>query len=106
MPLLLALIASQGIFLSTAFFFEFLSNKEGTLSALAAGNVDMRDSQFSPQISEIPASVKYAIVNAPGSQEMAFNTLHPIIGTGEQCPISNPESGKNIRKTIRILYQS
>ena len=84
----------------TDIYFEFYSNKEGALSALAAGNIDMVDSQFSPQISEIPVGVKYELVSAPGSQEMAFNNLHPIIGTGELCPISSPESGKHIRKAM------
>ena len=84
----------------TDIFFEFWSNKEGAISALVTGNVDMIDSQFSPQISEIPASVKYTLVNSPGSQEMAFNTLHPIFGTGELCPISSPESGKHLRKAM------
>ncbi|MCE7745098.1 MAG: hypothetical protein GPJ52_08205 [Candidatus Heimdallarchaeota archaeon] len=81
-------------------YFEFWSNKEGALSALAAGTIDMVDSQFSPQLSEIPVGVKYELVSAPGSQEMAFNNLHPIIGTGELCPISSPESGKHIRKAM------
>jgi len=84
-------------------YFEFWPNKESALSALAAGDVDMVDSQFSPQIAEVPAGVKYELVNALGSQEIAFNCLHPIIGTGEMCPISSPESGKYIRKAISHL---
>jgi ABC-type transport system substrate-binding protein len=81
-------------------YFKFWSNKEGALAALATGDVDMVDSQFSPQIAEIPEGIKYELVSVPGSQEMAFNTLHPIIGTGELCPISSPESGKYIRRAI------
>ncbi|MCE7745099.1 MAG: hypothetical protein GPJ52_08210 [Candidatus Heimdallarchaeota archaeon] len=81
-------------------YFEFWSNKESALSALAALDIDMVDSQFSPRLEEVPAGVKYELVAAPGSQEMAFNCLHPIIGTGELCPISSPESGKYIRKAI------
>ncbi|MCE7744771.1 MAG: hypothetical protein GPJ52_06515 [Candidatus Heimdallarchaeota archaeon] len=84
-------------------YFEIWSNKEAALSALAAGNLDMIDSHFSPQISEVPASVKYELVSSQASQEMGFNCLHPIIGTGEMCPISNPDSGKYIRKAISHL---
>jgi len=84
-------------------YFEFWSNKESALSALAAGDIDMLDSQFSPRIEEVPAGVKYELVDGIGSQEMAFNCLHPIIGTGELCPISSPESGKYIRKAISHL---
>jgi len=84
-------------------YFEFFSNREGVLAALVAGDIDMVDSQFSPQISEIPVGAKYELVDRPGSQEMAFNCMHPIIGTGELCPISSPESGKHIRKAISYL---
>ncbi|MCK5157832.1 MAG: hypothetical protein KAR08_01640, partial [Candidatus Heimdallarchaeota archaeon] len=84
-------------------YFEFWSNKEGALSALAAGTLDMVDSQFSPQLNEIPATVDYVMVSSPGSQEMGFNCMHPILGTGELCPISSPESGKHIRKAISYL---
>jgi len=84
-------------------YFEFWSNKESALAALAAGDLDMVDSNFSPRLNEIPAGVKYEIVDTPGSQEMGFNCLHPIIGTGELCPISSPESGKHIRRAISYL---
>ncbi|MGC9780962.1 MAG: hypothetical protein HZR80_17090 [Candidatus Heimdallarchaeota archaeon] len=80
--------------------FQFWSNKEGALSALAGGTVDMVDSQFSPQIEEVPAGVSYTIVEDPGSQEMGFNMLHPYLGTGELCPKASTESAKNIRKAI------
>jgi ABC-type transport system substrate-binding protein len=81
-------------------YFEFYSNKEGALSALASGALDMVDSQFSPQLGDIPAGVGYTLVEDPGTQEMGFNCLHPYLGTGALCPISDPESGKHIRKAI------
>ncbi len=84
-------------------YFEFWSNKEGALAALAVGDLDMVDSQFIPQIAEIPVGAKYEITPGLGSQEMGFNCLHPIIGTGELCPISSPDSGKYIRKAISHL---
>ena len=83
-------------------YFEYW-NKEAVLAALAAGDIDMVDIHFSSDISEVPAGVKYEAVATPGSQEMAFNCMHPIIGTGELCPISSPESGKHIRKAISYL---
>ncbi len=81
-------------------YFEFYENEESALAALAAGDIDMVDSPYYLQISEIPIGTKYEVVAEQMSQEMAFNTLHPIIGTGELCPISSPESGKHIRKAI------
>ena len=80
--------------------FEFWSNKEGALSALAGGSVDMIDTNFSPQINEVPAGAAYTITESPGSQEMGFNMLHPILGTGESCPVSGPASANAIRKAI------
>ena len=86
--------------LFTDIYFEFWANKEGALSALAAGDVDMIDSNFSPQLAEIPGTVDYTIVVTPGTQEMAFNCMHPYIGTGELCPTASPDSGKYIRQAI------
>jgi len=87
----------------TDIYFEFYSNKEGALSSLAAGDLDMVDSQFSPQLAEIPGTVDYTLVTVPGSQEMSFNCLHPYIGTGELCPIASLDSGKYIRQAISHL---
>ena len=81
-------------------YFEFWSNKEGALSALAAGDLDMIDTNFSPTIAEVPLTVDYTIVALPGSQELGFNMNHPYLGTGELCPISSPDSGRYIRQAI------
>ncbi len=84
----------------TDIYFEFFSYKESALSALAAGSLDMVDSQFSPQLSEIPGTVNYTLVTTPSSKEIAFNCMHPYLGTGELCPINSPNSGKYIRQAI------
>jgi ABC-type transport system substrate-binding protein len=81
-------------------YFEFWSNKEGALSALAAGDLDMVDSQFSPQLNEIPGTVDYTVVVAPGSQEIGMNCLHPYLGTGELTPLGTEDAGKYIRQAI------
>jgi len=87
----------------TDIYFEFFSHKDIALPALAAGNLDMVDSRFSPQLAEIPATVDYTIVTTLGSTELAFNTQHPYLGTGEFCPISSSDSGKYIRQAISHL---
>ncbi|NHJ32868.1 MAG: hypothetical protein FK732_08395 [Asgard group archaeon] len=84
-------------------YFEFYSNKEGALSALAGGALDIIDTNFQPVPSEIPGSVDYVLVPAPGSQEMGFNMNHPYLGTGELCPIASEDSGKYIRTAISHL---
>ncbi|MCE7744770.1 MAG: hypothetical protein GPJ52_06510 [Candidatus Heimdallarchaeota archaeon] len=81
-------------------FFESYYNVQSVLSALAAGEVDMADAHYQTRLSEIPVGVKYELVDDLISQEMAFNNMHPIIGTGELCPISSLESGKHVRKAI------
>jgi len=87
----------------TDIYFEFSSNKEVALAELALGTIDMVDAKFLPQIDEIPAGKSYSLVENPISEEIAFNCHHPYIGTGEYCPISNPESGKSIRKAISTM---
>ncbi|MBK5115246.1 MAG: hypothetical protein JJE41_16590, partial [Candidatus Heimdallarchaeota archaeon] len=53
-------------------FFDFYSNKEGALSALAGDDLDMIDSQFMPYLSEVPASASYTLVDEGGNHEMAL----------------------------------
>ncbi len=89
--------------LITDLYFEFWSNKEGALSALAAGDLDMIDTNFSPTIAEVPATVDYTIVASPGSQEISFNCLHPYLGTGELTPLGTNDAGKYIRQAISHL---
>jgi ABC-type transport system substrate-binding protein len=84
-------------------YFEFYSNKDGALSDLASGAIDMVDSQFSVQLDEIPTGTTNSLIEDPGTQEMAFNCEHPYLGSGELCPIPGWESGKNIRKAISSM---
>ncbi len=83
-------------------YFEFYSNKEGAISALAGGAIDIIDSEFYIQKIDIEgvSGIDYSTVDDPGNQEMSLNMLHPYLGTGELCPISDLESGKHIRKAI------
>lgn len=81
-------------------YFEFWSNKEGVLSALAAGAVDMVDSRFSPYISEVPATADYTLVDEGGNHEMALNNMNPYFGTGESCPIAGLESARHVRHAM------
>jgi ABC-type transport system substrate-binding protein len=84
----------------TDIFFEIYGSKEGALSALAAGDIDMVDSQFSLQENDIPTGMSYEIFSDPGNQEMGVNMEHPYIGTGELCPIAGVDSAKYIRQAI------
>ncbi len=81
-------------------YFEFYPTKEGALSALAAGDLDMVDSQYVPQLAEVPATVGYTLVDEPGYHEMALNNLNPYFGTGELCPIPGSESARHVRHAM------
>ena len=81
-------------------FFDSRYNVLTILPALVAGDVDMVDALYLNRLSDVPAGVKYELVDDFITQEMAFNNLHPIIGTGELCPISSLESGKHVRKAM------
>jgi len=80
---------------------QFYSSKEGALAALAGGTVDMVDAQFSPQLNELDLpNVNYTLCDDPGTQDIGFNMMHPILGTGILCPIAGAESAKHVRKAI------
>lgn len=82
-------------------YFEFKGSKEYTLAALAAGDIDMVDAHFSPQLDEIDIpGISYEVVTGPSFEEIGVNMEHPWIGTGELCPIVGPESAKHVRKAI------
>lgn len=81
-------------------YFEFYSNREGALLALAAGDLDMVDSQFMPYISEIPTSAAYSLIDEAGNHEMALNNMNPFFGTGESCPITGLESAQHVRHAM------
>jgi len=84
----------------TDVFFHYYSNKTSALSALASGEIDMVDSSFKTQLDEVPETADYTKVTSLSTTEIAFNCLHPYLGTGEFCPISSPDSGKYIRRAI------
>jgi ABC-type transport system substrate-binding protein len=83
-------------------YFETYTNKEGAISALASGAIDMIDANFFVQPDDLTglSGITYTLVDDPGNQEMSINMLHPYLGTGELCPISDEESGKHVRKAI------
>ncbi|MHA1504762.1 MAG: ABC transporter substrate-binding protein [Candidatus Heimdallarchaeota archaeon] len=81
-------------------YFEYYSTKFGALSALSAGAVDMVDTYYNTPIDEVPGGTTYQLVDEGRFEELGFNCLHPIIGTGALCPISSPDSGMHIRKAI------
>ncbi len=82
--------------------FTFVSSKDTAISSLASGTVDIVDSQYSPVEADYEGltGIKTVVAKSPGTQEMAINMKHPIIGTGELTPLGTADAAKNIRKAI------
>ncbi|HUT80320.1 MAG TPA: ABC transporter substrate-binding protein [Candidatus Bathyarchaeia archaeon] len=83
-------------------YFEYYSNAEGAISALASGQIDLINAQFFIQPEQLigVSGITYTLVDDPGNQEMCINMEHPYIGNGELLPIAGWESAKKIRKAI------
>jgi ABC-type transport system substrate-binding protein len=83
-------------------YFEYYSNKEGAISDMISGSIDMIGSQFFVQEDDLTGltGITFTTVDDPGNQEMALNMEHPYLGTGELLPIPGWESAKHVRKAI------
>ncbi len=82
--------------------FTFISGKDSAISALAAGTVEIVDSQYSPVLDDYIGveGVDAVLVADPSTQEMAINLRHPILGTGELTPVGTAAAALAIRKAI------
>jgi ABC-type transport system substrate-binding protein len=82
-------------------YFMFISGKDTAVAQLIAGNVDIVDAQYYPELEDFtPAGVEARSVHDPSLVEMVVNQKHPIIGTGELTPNGTAEAGKFIRKAM------
>jgi ABC-type transport system substrate-binding protein len=67
--------------------FIYIADKVSAISELAAGNIDILDSQYVPGLTELvglPVIDKF--VGDPANQEISLNHQHPIFGTGTGIP--------------------
>jgi len=82
--------------------FTWISGKDAAIAELAAGTVEIVDSQYAPVLDDYAdvAGVDAVLVADPSTQEMAINLKHPIIGTGELTPNGNAAAALAIRKAI------
>ena len=79
----------------------YISGKDTAVASLIAGDVDIVDGQYFPQIADFaPAGVEGILVSDPSHQEMAINLRHPVMGTGELTPEGTAEAAKYVRKAI------
>ena len=79
----------------------YISGKDTAVAELIAGNVDIVDGQYFPQIADFtPAGVEGILVSDPSHQEMGLNLRNPYFGTGELTPEGTAEAAKYVRKAI------
>nr|NHJ85417.1 hypothetical protein [Asgard group archaeon] len=87
----------------TDIYFKYYSSKSSALSALSAGTVDILDKNYGVITADQSIGFDLAFADRPSLLEISINNEHPIIGTGESCPISSPESAKHVRRAISYL---
>ena len=68
--------------------FKKTTEKQAAIAELAAGDIDILDSQYIPGIDELSflPDIVEVFVGDPAHQEVALNHLHPYFGTGEEIP--------------------
>ncbi len=81
-------------------YFIFYIDQESALTDLSAGIVDMIDAQFNHHSKPSIPGMKNQFVDSNEYHEFAINNLHPILGTGDLCPIAEKESAKHVREAI------
>ena len=83
-------------------YFKGYSNQDTVLAALAADEIAIIDWEFSNSISDLNSLTNgNAIpVDIGALYELGINHQHPILGTGELCPIAGKESAQHVRKAI------
>ncbi|MGC9781010.1 MAG: hypothetical protein HZR80_17330 [Candidatus Heimdallarchaeota archaeon] len=81
-------------------YFIFYIDQESALTDLSAGIVDMIDAQFNHHSKPSIPGMKNQFVDSNEYYEFAINNLHPILGTGDLCPIAEKESAKHVREAI------
>ncbi|MHA1126060.1 MAG: ABC transporter substrate-binding protein [Candidatus Heimdallarchaeota archaeon] len=85
-------------------YFEFCYEKDEAITALISNEVDMLGYYGITRAEAIDLGLHYDYSINNGVIEMAFNNMHPFFGTGESCPIANPDSGRYVRKAISHIF--
>ncbi|MDH5400939.1 MAG: ABC transporter substrate-binding protein [Candidatus Heimdallarchaeota archaeon] len=87
--------------------FKKNSNPIDAINALAAGDIDIIDSQFVPPLEAFNEfdNVASLRVTDPATQEISLNHLHPMYGTGEDLPLGSTitsavEGAKAVREAM------
>jgi ABC-type transport system substrate-binding protein len=107
-----AALESQGTFAIKNYYVQFIQDSDPAISGLKSGDLDILDSQYhlETKISSIQQPwgdiVSY---DAFGVQELGFNMMHPVFGTGVDTPLGKQdpsraaEAARYVRQAISHL---
>jgi ABC-type transport system substrate-binding protein len=88
---------NEGLFGIENYVVVFIEGSDTAITALKTGEVDVLDAQYSLQAKldsiEQPWG-DYVTYDAFGLQELGFNMLHPVFGTGVDTPLGKEDPSK------------
>jgi ABC-type transport system substrate-binding protein len=100
-------LESMGQFTINTYKVQWISSKDAAIAALKNGQVDLLDFGFGlakdkPTLESIP-NVNIITATELGWQEMGFNMMNPVFGTGTATPAgqSNPANAASAARDIR-----
>jgi ABC-type transport system substrate-binding protein len=102
-------LEAAGLFGVEDYYVRFIVDKTSALAALKNGEVDILDGQYSMQadIPSIEAAWGQVLLNTgTGDQEIGYNNLHPVFGTGVDTPLglSDPSRAAEAANYVRIAF--
>ena len=102
-------LEADGLFEVEDYYVRFIVDKTSALAALKNGEVDILDPQYQMQIDVPtigPTWGKVLLNSGTGDQELGYNNLHPIFGTGVDTPLgqSEPSRAAEAANYVRIAF--
>lgn len=92
-------LRARGAFQVKDYYVRYVAGGDAAISFLKTGAVDVLDSQYHLETQQSflqgwTAPNGYAVYDAYGIQEMAFNMRHPVFGTGVDTPLGKQDPTK------------
>lgn len=94
-----AALQSRGAFQVKDYYVQYVAGSDQAISFLKTGAVDVLDSQYHIETQQAflqswTSPNGFAVYDAYGIQEMAFNMQHPVFGTGTDTPLGKQDPSK------------
>jgi ABC-type transport system substrate-binding protein len=101
-------LEADGLFEVEDYYVRFIVDKISALAALKNGQVDILDPQYQMQadVETIGDWGKVLLITGSGDQEIGYNNLHPIFGTGVDTPLgqSDPSRAAEAANYVRLAF--